>query len=224
MNELIPLNRLEMIAQSIAPYPVDFDDAWQWVGYSTKGNALRVLQDNFEEENDFCLSKKISKKGRGGHNENTYYLSPDCFKSFCMMAGTPKGKEVRRYYLDLEKKYRSLVQDRKLAKLARRDFTDVLQASGLNVAMHGFAFKQFTDLINKVVLGMDARRYREANKLPKDANVREYLTPVQRAGIAKIEKLVGAAIEVGADYYKVKAMITDMGIGVLESRESGGAA
>ncbi|MDR2393480.1 MAG: hypothetical protein LBD93_04910, partial [Treponema sp.] len=90
--------------------------------------------------------------------------------------------------------------------------------------MHGFAFKQFTDLINKAVLGMDARKYRETNKLPKDANVREYITPVQLASMAKIEKLVGAAIDVGADYYKVKDMITGMGVGVLESRERGGAA
>jgi hypothetical protein len=102
----------------------------------------------------------------------------------------------------------------------RRDFTDVIQDSGLNTAMHGFAFKQFTDLINKAVLGMDARKYREINNLPKDANVREHITPVQMASIAKIEKLVGAAIEVGADYCKVKDMIADMGIGKIESRVS----
>jgi hypothetical protein len=86
--------------------------------------------------------------------------------------------------------------------------------------MHGFAFKQFTDLINKAVLGMDARKYREINNLPKDANVREHITPVQTASIAKIEKLVGAAIEIGADYGKVKDMIADMGIGKIEFRVS----
>jgi phage anti-repressor protein len=220
MKELIPFSSLEVIAQSINPYPVDFDDAWQWVGYSTKGNALRVLQDNFVEVQDFCLSKLISKKGSGGHNEKRYLLTPDCFKAFCMMAGTEKGKEVRRYFLDIEKRYKALVESRKLSKLVRRDFTDVIQDSGLNTAMHGFAFKQFTDLINKAVLGMEARKYREINNLPKDANVREHVTPVQMASIAKIEKLVGAAIEVGADYCKVKDMIADMGIGKIESRVS----
>jgi hypothetical protein len=83
--------------------------------------------------------------------------------------------------------------------------------------MHGFAFKQFTDLINKAVLGMDARKYRETNGLPKDANVREHLTPVQQAGISKIEKLVGAAIDAGADYYKVKDMLAGMTIVKLEA-------
>jgi phage anti-repressor protein len=278
MNELIPFSQLEKIAQSTDLYPVDFDDAWQWVGYSRKDHALEALKVNFEEgidfdsrkggnqtkgrgggrkaetqdgnlisrnndknQNDFDSSilinqtfdsglnrnQKItpSKQGRGGDRRSVaYFLTTDCFKAFCMMAGTQKGKEVRRYYLDIEKKYLSIVQDTRLSKLVRRDFTDVIQSSGLNITMHGFAFKQFTDLINKAVLGMDARKYRETNNLSKDANVREHVTPVQLASIAKIEKLVGAAIEVGADYYKVKDLITDMGIGKIESRGSGGAA
>jgi hypothetical protein len=74
MNELIELKeRFEEIVQSAEEFPVDFDDAWQWIGYSTKGNALRVLKENFEESIDFCLSEMISKKeGRGGLNEKTY--------------------------------------------------------------------------------------------------------------------------------------------------------
>jgi phage anti-repressor protein len=253
MNEIIPFSQLEKIAQSTDLYPVDFDEAWQWMGYSRKDAALRVLQDNFEEGTEYTsLNRKVKRKDlislnivepnktnkepsilvpqncgtkqkRGGDTRSVKIkLTTDCFKAFCMMAGTQKGKEVRRYYLDIEKQYLSLVQDTRLSKLVRRDFTDVIQASGLNAVMHGFAFKQFTDLINKAVLGMDARKYREMNKLPPDANVREHVTPVQRASIAKIEKLVGAAIEVGADYYKVKDLIADMGLGKIES--IGGAA
>jgi phage anti-repressor protein len=104
LNELIELKeRFEGIAQSTEKFPVDFNEAWQWVGYSTKGNALRKLQNDFEPGIDFCLSEMISKKqGSGGYNEISYFLTTDCFKSFCMMAGTPKGKEVRKYYLKIE--------------------------------------------------------------------------------------------------------------------------
>lgn len=221
MNELIPFGGLDAIAQSIAPYPVDFDDAWQWVGYSTKGNALRTLQDNFEENLDF-LSIKI--KSTGGRPGDGYFLTIDCFKAFCMMAGTERGKEVRRYFLEVEKRYKSLVEGRRLSKFVRRDFTDVIQASGLNDAMHGFAYKQFTDLVNKAVLGVNTKKYREINSLPKDADVRERLAPAQLAAIVKVERLVGAAVEAGADYCKVKDMIACVGIGGVESRESGGAA
>jgi hypothetical protein len=89
MNELIPVSQLTQIAQSTDPYPVDFDEAWQWVGYTRKDHALETLKNNFEETTDFCSRLFGSKKsGRGGHNEVKYHLTVDCFKSFCMMAGT----------------------------------------------------------------------------------------------------------------------------------------
>jgi len=96
-------NQFETIARSANQYPVDFDEAWQWIGYSRKDNALVILKNNFEEETDFCSCLFRSKKGSGGHNEVKYSLTVDCFKSFCMMAGTDRGKEVRKYYLAVEK-------------------------------------------------------------------------------------------------------------------------
>ncbi|KAJ3074262.1 hypothetical protein HK102_005826 [Quaeritorhiza haematococci] len=41
-------------------------------------------------------------KGRGGHNKQTILLTPDTFKDLCMMAGTPEGKEARRYFRTME--------------------------------------------------------------------------------------------------------------------------
>ncbi|KAJ3077611.1 hypothetical protein HK102_005093 [Quaeritorhiza haematococci] len=42
------------------------------------------------------------QKGRGGHNKQTILLTPDTFKDLCMMAGTPEGKEARRYFRAME--------------------------------------------------------------------------------------------------------------------------
>jgi phage anti-repressor protein len=108
MNELVELKeRFEAVAQSSEEFPIDFDDAWQWIGYSTKGNALRVLQDNFDGGTDY-LSKLINRSdGKPGKSYRAYFLAVDCFKSFCMVAGTEKGKEVRKYYLQIEKAWNS---------------------------------------------------------------------------------------------------------------------
>ena len=103
MNELAPLKqRFEMIVQSNEAYPVDFDEAWQWIGYTLKANALRVLLDNFEAELYFS---SILMKSTGGRPSHRYFLTVDCFKAFCMMAGTERGKEARRYYLAVEKAF-----------------------------------------------------------------------------------------------------------------------
>jgi phage anti-repressor protein len=105
MNELIELKeRFEGIVQSTEKFPVDFDEAWRWVEYSTKQKAKEALEKNFEEGFDFRLTGKLSEQsGRGGQNIKKYFLTADCFKSFCMMAGTAKGKEVRLYYIKIEK-------------------------------------------------------------------------------------------------------------------------
>jgi len=107
---LTPLKqRFEGIAQSAEQYPVDFDDAWQWIGYSTKQKGLNMLTANFEEGLDF-LTKRL--KSTGGRPAEEYRLTVDCFKSFCMMAGTEKGKEVRKYYLAVEKAFTAVRRPR----------------------------------------------------------------------------------------------------------------
>lgn len=41
------------LVESDEDYPVEFDELWQWCGYSTKSNAKRVLLNNFEKGLDF---------------------------------------------------------------------------------------------------------------------------------------------------------------------------
>ncbi len=36
--------QIEALAKSTEQYPVDFEDAWVWIGYSTKGCAKRQLE------------------------------------------------------------------------------------------------------------------------------------------------------------------------------------
>jgi hypothetical protein len=125
------LEQFGHIARSTEQYPVDFDRAWQWIGYARKDHALESLKANFEEGMDFDFRRsgnqtsgnsenlifpdnrknQVSDNFHGGKREGAgrkamvYFLTVDCFKSFCMMAGTDKGREVRKYYLEIEKKY-----------------------------------------------------------------------------------------------------------------------
>ena len=120
MNELVALKgQFEVIAKSGEKYPIDFDDAWQWVGYASKQKGLDMLKANFEEGIDytslnltvkresFDSTKRLNQKqGRGGDRRSVkYHLTIDCFKAFCMMAGTEWGKQVRKYYLSIEKEF-----------------------------------------------------------------------------------------------------------------------
>lgn len=89
------------LVESDEQFPVDLDDAWQWIGYSEKRKSLNRLKNNFVDGEDFLSIR--SKTPQGGRPSDQYLLTTDCFKCLSMMAGTEKGKEVRRYFLDCER-------------------------------------------------------------------------------------------------------------------------
>ncbi len=82
---------------------IDFDIAVKWLNV-IKGNLKRLLIDNFEEKYDYNIEKinTKNKNGKGNHYEQIL-LTPDCFKELCMMSNTEKGRQVRKYYIAIEK-------------------------------------------------------------------------------------------------------------------------
>ena len=95
------------IVQSTEQFPVDFDAAWKWIGYSTKQKAKNKLANNFEIGFDYTITQMVKRvegnRGGGSVRFESISLSIDCFKSLGMMAGTGQGKEVRRYFLECER-------------------------------------------------------------------------------------------------------------------------
>lgn len=197
------------IVESLKPFPVDFDRAWKWVGYSTKASALRALEEHFVAGEDFSTTKG---KSIGGRRPDQYALTTDCFKEFCMMAGTDKGKEVRKYYLDIERQFIAALKGGRARVDIRRLLTDAVQESALNDTMHGWAYKTITDLIYRQALGMDARHFRTALGLGEKANVREHLTQTQAVAVARLEKLASSLLDMGAEYAQIKTILDTFGV------------
>lgn len=97
---------------STQQFPVDFEQAWLWLEYSTKGNAKRVLEKNFIENEDYQVIKadNVVKRFQGGGSQpETISLTVDCFKELGMMAGTEKGKLIRQHFIQCEKQLKALL-------------------------------------------------------------------------------------------------------------------
>lgn len=82
-------------------FPVDFDFAWQWLGYTRKDNAKRILVSEFQRGVDF--SSEVRKTSSNGRPTESIMLTVECLKSFGMMAGTEQGKAIRKYFLECER-------------------------------------------------------------------------------------------------------------------------
>lgn len=91
-------------AQQSDPFPVDFDLAWQWLGYKRKDYAKDSLTASFTPELDYIFAPvQTGTNRRGGHNREEIRLTVNCFKEWGMMAGTEQGKQIRRYFLECER-------------------------------------------------------------------------------------------------------------------------
>lgn len=96
------------LVKSDVEFPVNFDDAWQWLEYSKKGHAKEsLLKCGFIEKVDYIVFP-VERENSVGRPSETISLTTDCFKQWSMMSGTPKGKEVRLYFIECEKELKAL--------------------------------------------------------------------------------------------------------------------
>lgn len=69
----------------------------------------RMTEYGFTEGVDYhvCLPNSESKHGRGGHNKVDHVLKLDMAKEIAMIQRTEKGKQVRQYFIQVERDYNS---------------------------------------------------------------------------------------------------------------------
>ena len=106
-------------------FVIDLDNIWQWLGFSQKDAAKRLVEKCLIEKTDYkifapqlggakkLLEKKIIENTdckpvkqndtRGGHNKEVIMLTINAFKRFCLKAGTKKADEIHEYYIKMEK-------------------------------------------------------------------------------------------------------------------------
>ena len=97
-----------------------------WMGYKDlrrgKECSIKLLKKYFIEFEDFkilndkefiisnfyenSLIKNKSKENRGAHKRLHIILSSNSFKEICMFIGTSASKEIKKYYIEIEKLYK----------------------------------------------------------------------------------------------------------------------
>lgn len=86
-------------------FVIDLDNVWKWLGFNSKFNAKRLLENSFTIDLDYKksllqLEKQINIKG--GHNKEIFMLNVNTFKKYCLKAGTKKADEIHDYFIKLE--------------------------------------------------------------------------------------------------------------------------
>ncbi len=85
-------------------YIFDLDNIWEWLGFSQKVRAKKLLLKHFKPDIDYkiALSLQRKQKNEGGHNKETILMNTYTFKGLCMKANTKKATEIHQYYIVME--------------------------------------------------------------------------------------------------------------------------
>ena len=66
----------------------------------------RIKKYKFEEKNDFLT---ILLKSEGGRPKKEYILRLDVAKELCMIENNDKGRMIRKYFIEIEKRYKNII-------------------------------------------------------------------------------------------------------------------
>ncbi|MCC0679533.1 antA/AntB antirepressor family protein [Clostridioides sp. ES-S-0005-03] len=132
----------------------------------------RIKQYGFKENEDYSVFHKNVKNSNGGRPSKEYVLKLDVAKELAMVQNNHKGREIRRYFIRLEKL--------------------------LNRTLSNSQLSQINTIVNESLLKMDAKHNIQMEQLKKECS--EYYRPTsktkydissyikERLGISKVNE------------------------------------
>lgn len=86
-------------------FVVDLEDVWRWMGFSRKDPAKRLLEKNFIKDQDFETVSVLSHQSVELPNRpiDQVCMTVDTFKELCMLADTQPSRQIRKYYITMER-------------------------------------------------------------------------------------------------------------------------
>lgn len=122
----------------------------------------RMTEYGFVENQDYVLLSNFGNQtGRGGHNKVDHAIKLDMAKEIAMIQRTDRGKEVRQYFIQIEKDFNSpekimaralLLADKKIQKLETQIETDkpkVLFADAVSASHSSILVGELAKLISR---------------------------------------------------------------------------
>ena len=121
----------------------------------------RMVEYGFTENQDFLLNNFVKQTGRGGHNKVDHIIKLDMAKEIAMIQRTDRGKQVRQYFIQIEKDFNSpekimaralLMADKKVHQLEAQieaDKSKVLFANAVEASASSILIGDFAKILRK---------------------------------------------------------------------------
>lgn len=170
----------------------------------------RIERYKFKEHVDYCVVSNLSSPDLGSSKsrpqlKKEYHCTPDMVKQLAMVENSSKGQLVRLYFLDCESKSIELQQqidDRRSLRVEFRPMTDAVKDMKLLEGKEAkpYHYSNESDMINRIVLGMTAAKFRSHHDINKKEGVRDYMTEMQMKSVIELQRMNTGLISMGMDF------------------------
>ena len=165
-----------------------------------KGDLLKIEEIKWEQ--NFIQSSYMDSRNRCYPE---YLMTKD---GFTLLAMGFTGAEAMKFKIAYIKRFNEMEQYIKSLAAARMEFPQFTQAiRQVHEEPRHYHFSNECNLINRVVLGMDAKKFRETNGLGKVSSIRPYLTAEQISSIEQLQRADIGLLLAEPDYGKRKMLL-----------------
>lgn len=154
-------------------------------------------------QNNFILS---SYKDRGKKYPE-YLLTRDGFTLLAMGFTGKKAMQFKIAYIDRFNKMESFIKNLYEAKADFPEFTDAIMLT--HPEPKHYHFSNELDMINRIVLGMSSKQFRESHQLDNAHSIRPYLSEEQIAAIRSLQRMDIGLIMAIPDFQERKRVLAE---------------
>lgn len=165
----------------------------------TSGLSEKFSHLNFQESNYKDSSGKKNKK---------YLLTKDGFVMVTMEFKTTKARAFKEAYITRFNEMEAFIKSLQTAKLEFPAFTNAIME--VHEEPKHYHFSNEINMINRIVLGMDAKHFKEQHGLEKSVvSIRPYLDAMQIEAIEALQRIDIGLIVAGLDFDNRKQILAN---------------
>lgn len=200
MNELVVSKKNKIYAES------------QVVASIFNKNHQHVLRDIRDLEktcsNEFWVSNfGLSEYKVRGKSYPCYNLTRDGFTMLAMGFTGAEAIRFKELYINKFNEMERLLTSRALARLEFPALTDNIKAS--HEEPKHYHYSNELDMINRIVLGMSAKQFRQDNGIDDKESIRPYLNSQQLNDILELQRIDTGFVLAIPDYQERQKMLKD---------------
>jgi len=208
MKELIPMNEFGMMADKDSIARVDSRKIAETFG-KQHSHVMRDIRNLFNSgmseefrQSNFGQSNYLNEQG---HRQPCYHLTRDGFVMLVMGYTGEKAMRFKEAYInrfnEMEEHIRMLQSLRDQNPL----LTEAIKATRENPKPYDYSNE--ADMINRIVLGMSAKQYREKHGIPKGDPIRPHMSSDEAVLMERIQMMDIGFQYSEPEYQKRKQML-----------------